>query len=126
MDVNPTIIGDSSTFVSLVRTGDHEMGSTALVKFAVGSLSGETRAVVTYAHSILKDLENLDRNAPSEMQLATLDVELIVDLKRSRLGAVEVEARVRSYGPEYELRFRYGIDQTYLPGIISSFRKNFC
>ena len=60
------------------------------------------------------------------MQLATLDAELIVDLKRARLGAVEVQASVRSYGPEYEVKFRYEIDQTDLPAIISSFRKNFC
>jgi len=126
MDVQPTIIGDASRFVSLEPTGSHEMGLMALVKFSVGSLSGETRGVVSYAHSILKDFEKLDRDAPSEMQLATLDAELIVDLKRARLGAVEVNALIRSYGPEYELKFRYGIDQTYLPGIISSFRKNFC
>lgn len=126
MGPQPTIIGDSSTWVSLERTGNHEMGSIARVTFLVGSLAGELSAVVAYAHSIAKDLEVLDQKAPSEMQLATLDAELILDMKRSLLGAVDVEALIRSHSPEYELKFRYAIDQTYLRAIASSFRKNFC
>jgi len=134
--MEPLVIGEPGSRIILSpRDGKAVVGWLALARFEVGAVVGDYQIELVpggrerWHGRLTEELENMHACLTGEAHLGSLEDELRMDLSCSPTGKVAGRAAMRllPVGDDREpvLSFRINIDQSYLPEMIASARKNF-
>jgi hypothetical protein len=121
------MIGTETSHVTLWAMGPDDYGHKARASFrtAAFDLQGQLSHLTLFPEPFITALERLHDTLNGEAILESLDHDLRIRLSAETLGHVLVNVEVSSVDPTLRLAYEVGLDQTFLPPMIGSFKDAF-
>ena len=103
-------------------------GFLTLVQFKAAQLEGQREVTLINVDDFTAQLRRMHETLQGRASIESLEHDLVLTLESGPLGSIPVTVRIgeRWGGPvDFELKFKFAIDQSYLPTIIAGLSRQF-